>query len=157
LDYFLEISQVCNVLIKLTPKDYVGDITFPPEIITETAVAAADSTVQHNGVNQYYGTKKDGFSRLVQDFRKFNVTSHDDRYSMKTVNKCIGNILRAGSTLFYMLDLTHGFWQMPLEEERGHLTAFSIPGLDQFVWVVGPMDVLGCPASFQHLVELSII
>jgi hypothetical protein len=35
LDYFLEVSKVCKVLIKLTPKDYVTDY-----IITEEAAGA---------------------------------------------------------------------------------------------------------------------
>ena len=53
--------------------------------------------------------KKDGSLRVVQDFRGLNVASHDDRYSMKTVNECIGDIGRAGSTLFSTSDITHGF------------------------------------------------
>ncbi len=36
LEYFSEVSQVCKVLIKLTQKDYVTDLTFPADIITET-------------------------------------------------------------------------------------------------------------------------
>jgi hypothetical protein len=59
---------------------------------------------------------------------------------MKTVNEFIGDIERAGSTIFSTLDLTHSFWQMPLEEQSRHLTAFSIPGLEQFEWVVGPIQ-----------------
>jgi hypothetical protein len=35
--------------------------------------------------------KKDGTLRVVQDFRELNAASHDDRYSMKTVNECIGD------------------------------------------------------------------
>jgi hypothetical protein len=94
--------------------------------------------------------KKDGSLRVVQDFRELNAASHDDRYSMKTVIECIGDIGRAKSTIFSTLDLTHGFWQMPLEEQSRNLTAFSMPGLGQFEWVVGPMGLLRCPASFQR-------
>jgi hypothetical protein len=38
--------------------------------------------------------KKDGGVRVVQDFRALNANSHDDRYSMKNINKCIGDIVQ---------------------------------------------------------------
>jgi hypothetical protein len=98
--------------------------------------------------------KKDGSLRIVQDFRELNKHSYMDKYSMKEINECIGDIGRAKSTIFTTLDLTSGFWQLPLEEHSRPPTAFTTPELGQFEWVTSPMGLLGCPASFQTLMEM---
>jgi hypothetical protein len=72
---------------------------------------------------------------------------------MKEITQCIGDIGRADSTIFTMLDLTSGFWQMQLDEDSQKLTVFTIPGKGQFHWITSPMGLLGCPASFQQLME----
>ena len=92
--------------------------------------------------------------RIVQDFRELNNHTHTDKYSMKEIHECIGDIGRSNSTIFSTLDLTSGFWQMPLDDKATHLTAFTIPGKGQFEWVTSPMGLLGCPASFQRLMEM---
>jgi hypothetical protein len=89
----------------------------------------------------------------MQDFKELNQNSHIDKYSMKEITKCIGDIGQANSSIFSTLDLTSGFWQMKLEEKSQHLTAFTMPGKGQFHWITLPMGLLGCPASFQRLME----
>jgi hypothetical protein len=91
--------------------------------------------------------------RIVQDFRELNQNSHIDKYSMKEITECIIDIGRVNSSIFSTLDLTSGFWQMKLDEKSQPLTAFTIPGKGQFPWVTSPMGLLGCPASFQRLME----
>ena len=100
--------------------------------------------------------KEPGQYRFVQDFRKLNQNSLDDKYCMKDVNECIGEIGRAGSTIFSTLDLTSGFWQMPLDRVSRQYTAFTIPGMGQFEWLVSAMGLKSCPAGFQKLVELAM-
>ena len=97
--------------------------------------------------------KKDGGVRIVQDFRALNAQSVIDKYSMKDISECIGDIGKAGSTIFTTIDLTSGFWQMILKPNCRPYTAFTVPGIGQFEWVTSPMGLLGCPASFQRLVE----
>ncbi len=97
--------------------------------------------------------KKDGGVRLVQDFRALNNQSYTDKYSMKDVSECIGEIGRSGSTIFSTIDLTAGFWQMILHPRARPYTPFTVPGMGQFQWVTSPMGLLGCPASFQRLME----
>ncbi len=42
---------------------------------------------------------------------------------------------------------------MQLDHESQKLTAYTIPGKNQFHWITSPMGLLGCPASFQRLME----
>jgi hypothetical protein len=78
--------------------------------------------------------KKDGSPCYVLDFRKLNANSHTDKYSMKSVEECIGDIGRSGSTIFSTLDLSSSFWQLPLAPESQKLTAFTVQNLGQFQW-----------------------
>ena len=72
---------------------------------------------------------------------------------MRDVTECVGEIGRSGSTIFSALDLTAGFWQMLLETSSRPYTVFTVPGQGQFQWVTLPMGLLGCPASFQRMME----
>ena len=91
--------------------------------------------------------------RIVQDFRELNQKSYTDKYTMKDIHECIGDIGKANSTIFSTIDLTSGFWQMPLHPESVPKTAFTLPGLGQYEWLMSPMGLIGCPASFQRLME----
>ena len=97
--------------------------------------------------------KKDGSFRVVQDFRALNANSYVDKYTMKDVTECINEIGQSNSTIFSTLDLTSGFWQMLLHPKSRKFTAFTLPGMGQFEWITSSMGLLGCPASFQRLVE----
>jgi hypothetical protein len=90
---------------------------------------------------------------VVQEFCELNNHLLFDKYSMKEITECIGDIGHANSTIFSTLDLTSGFWQMQFDKKSQQLMAFAIPCQDQFQWIMSPMRLLGCPASFQCPME----
>jgi len=100
--------------------------------------------------------KKDGSFRFVLDYRALNENSLEDRYTMKDVGECIGEIGRAGSTIFSTMDLTSGFWQLPLDAPSRPLTAFTCPGKGQYQYTVLSMGLKGGPGSFQRMMELAM-
>ena len=97
--------------------------------------------------------KKDGTMRPVLDFRQVNIRSHVDKYSQREIQDCIDEIGRSGSTVFSSLDLTAGFWQLPLAKESREMTAFTIPGMGSYCWNMTPMGLLGSPATFGRMMD----
>ena len=42
---------------------------------------------------------------------------------------------------------------MPLHKKSMYETKFTLLGLGQFEWLTSPMGLIGCPPSFQQLME----
>jgi hypothetical protein len=65
LDYFLDVRDFCKVSIKLSTKDYMTDLTFPQDIITEEAAGAHSqldpmnfiSDANKQNLNKHWGEK----------------------------------------------------------------------------------------------------
>ncbi|XP_072772650.1 uncharacterized protein [Nerophis lumbriciformis] len=94
--------------------------------------------------------KPDGSLRFCNDFRKLNEISLCDAYPMPRVDELIE---RLGPARFVStLDLTKGYWQVPLTERAKPKTAFSTPeGL--FQYTVLPFGIHGAPATFQRMMD----
>lgn len=94
--------------------------------------------------------KPDGSWRFCNDFRKLNEVSLCDAYPMPRIDEMIE---RLGPARFIStLDLTRGYWQVPLTPQAKEKTAFATPdGLYQYR--VLPFGVHGAPATFQRLMD----
>ncbi len=94
--------------------------------------------------------KTDGSVRFCVDNRKVNAVSKFDAYPMPRVDELFD---RLGAARFYLtLDLTKGYWQIPLSPLSKEKTAFTTPfGLHQFVTL--PFGFFGAPATFQRLMD----
>lgn len=98
--------------------------------------------------------KPHGGLRAVLDYRKLNLASLPDRYTIREIRDCVDEVGRLGSRVFTTIDLTSGFWQQELEEESRQFTAFTVPGKGtRYQWTVTPMGLQGSPSSFARLID----
>ncbi len=91
-------------------------------------------------------TKMDGSVRFCVDYHNVNAVSKFDMYPMPRVDELLD---RMGTARFYStLDLTKGYWQIPLSPVSKEKTAFTTQfGLHQFVTL--PFGLFGAPATHR--------
>ena len=95
-------------------------------------------------------SKPDGSLRFCNDFRKVNEISKFDAYPMPRVDELLEKI--GNARYITTLDLTKGYWQIPLTPRAKENTAFATPdGL--FQYTVMPFGLHGAPATFQRLMD----
>uniref|UniRef100_A0AAQ4PUN6 ribonuclease H n=1 Tax=Gasterosteus aculeatus aculeatus TaxID=481459 RepID=A0AAQ4PUN6_GASAC len=95
-------------------------------------------------------TKKDGSIRFCVDYRKVNAVSRFDAYPMPRVDELLD---RLGTAQFFTtLDLTKGYWQIPLSPESRQKSAFSTP-FELYQFTTLPFGLFGAPATFQRLMD----
>ncbi|KRZ56600.1 Transposon Ty3-I Gag-Pol polyprotein [Trichinella nativa] len=69
--------------------------------------------------------KKDGNVRFCVDFQKLNLVRKKDSYPPRRIDQTIDTLARA--EWFSTLDLTSGYWQVPVSKEDREKTAFCTP------------------------------
>ncbi|XP_041356959.1 uncharacterized protein LOC121374100 [Gigantopelta aegis] len=94
--------------------------------------------------------KKDGTNRFCIDFRRLNKITIFDAEPMPNADEIFAKL--NGCRYISKLDLSKGYWQLPLTESAKGLTAFQTPmGLFQFK--VMPFGLVNAPASFSRLMR----
>jgi len=94
--------------------------------------------------------KKDGSVRICGDYRKINTITKTDAEPMCDQRAIFSRLTE--SKFFSKLDLTKGFFQIPLHPESREVTAFTSPaGLYQFR--VLPFGLSNSPAVFNRVMR----
>ena len=94
--------------------------------------------------------KPDDTVRFCNDFRKLNNVSEFDAYPMPRVDELIESL--GNARFITTLDLTKGYWQVPMSTGSKEKTAFATPG-GFWQYRVMPFGLFGAPATFQRLMD----
>ena len=95
-------------------------------------------------------TKKYGSIRFCVDYRTLNRMVDFDAYPIPRVDAILDKV--SSAKYISMIDLTRGYWQIPLEEDSRQKSAFVTEfGLYEFKTM--PFGLHGAPATFQRLMN----
>ena len=82
--------------------------------------------------------KQNGKLRICIDPRDLNKALLREHYQSPTQQEITSRL--AGAKYFSKLDVTSGFWQMPLDEDSSYLTTFNMP-FGRYRFTVVPFGV----------------
>ena len=95
--------------------------------------------------------KKDGKVRYCIDFRMLNDRTAKDAFPLPNIEECL-DVLE-GTEFFSTLDMCSGYYQIEIEEEDKHKTAF-ITRYGLFQYRRMPFGLCNAPATFQRAMTL---
>ena len=94
--------------------------------------------------------KRCGALRFCVDYRRLNSVTRRNVYPLPRTDDVLERL--GGARYFSSIDLTSGYWQIPVKEEDKAKTAFVTPdGLFQFNRM--PFGLSNAPATFQALMD----
>ena len=96
--------------------------------------------------------KKNGSYRFCVDFRSLNNATHSSGWPLPNIKHVLDRLAKKKPKCFTILDLTSGYFQIPIDEDSRKYTAFrTAKGL--FEWLRLPMGLKGAGSYFQHNVQ----
>ena len=98
--------------------------------------------------------KPDGTIRFCVDYRKLNTVTKMDAYPIPSMDRMIEKV--ASAKFISTIDLTKGYWQIPLEVSTIEKSAF-ITSKGLFEFLVMPFGMKTAPATFQRMMSETVL
>jgi hypothetical protein len=100
--------------------------------------------------------KPNGKWRFCVDYRTLNVLSESLSWPIPNIKMMLDRIGSHRAKYYGILDLSQGFYQIPLDEKSKALTAF-ITWCGTFEWNRLPMGIKGAPPFFQMVMATIVL
>ena len=162
-DTITETPGLTNVIehrIELTDKKEFRSKAYRiPQMLVDKVDKELDQLIENKIINksmsQYSSPmvivrKKNGSIRLCCDYRKLNKITKIDQEGLPNIDNIINTM--ATGKIFSTIDLTRGFWQVPLDKNSKDYAAF-ITHRGVFNWNVMPFGLINSTATFTKLMR----
>ena len=94
--------------------------------------------------------KKDGTWCFCVDYKSLNSVSCDDAYPMPKIDDLIDHL--GGAKFIMTLDLTRGYWHVPVSDADSEKTSFATP-FRLYQFRVMTFGFKGTPTTFQRMMN----
>ena len=146
----IELTDDIPYRVKAYPVPYALKKEMDKEVSEMTKADIIESSVSEYASSPVVVRKPDGSVRYCIDFRKLNAKTVFDAEPVPNQEVILNRM--GGDNFISRLDLTKGFWQVPIKEEDRKYTAFSTDqGLMQFKYM--PFGLVNALAIFCRLVR----
>ena len=97
--------------------------------------------------------KSDGSMRMCVDYRRLNKLTKPDPFPMPRIEDLLDRLGRA--SYISTLDLSKGYYQVPVHKESIPKTAFVTP-TGKYEFLVMPFGLMGAPSVFQRFMNSAL-
>ena len=146
----IELTDDIPFRVKAYPVPYALKKEMDKEVTEMMKADIIESSVSEYASSPVVVRKPDGSVRYCIDFRKLNAKTVLDAEPVPNQDVILNRM--GGDNFISRLDLTKGFWQVPIKEEDRKYTAFSTDqGLMQFKYM--PFGLVNALAIFCRMVR----
>jgi Reverse transcriptase (RNA-dependent DNA polymerase)/RNase H-like domain found in reverse transcriptase/Retroviral aspartyl protease len=130
-------------MFRYSPKELQAITEYVTELLDKGLIRPSSSPF---GAPVLFVPKKDGSLRMCIDYRALNKLTIKNQTPLPRVDDLFDKL--AGASVFSSLDLLSGYYQIRMQDNDIHKTAFKTP-LGLYEFMVLPMGLTNSPAVFQ--------
>ena len=149
-EHHIETTTNEPVRVKQYPVPYAVQSTIDEEVSKMLKADIIEPTTSAYNAPVLLVRKKDQTNRFCVDFRRLNCVTKFDTEPMGNVEEILTKFDK--DVYFSKIDLSKGFWQIPVAKDCRHMTAFTTTkGAYQFKKT--PFGLVNSPATFNKMMR----
>ena len=153
-------TDIISHSVELTSDEHIRTRPYPvPQALRETIREEVETMLKMGVIEKStspYASpvvivkKKDGKNRFCVDYRKINAKTVIDNEPIPNIEQVIADV--GDAKYFTKIDLSKGYWQIPVVEKDRGKTAFVTPD-GQYEFLVLPFGMVNAPAVFTRMMR----